>query len=199
MFAKVTSALALFVVLGGVAWAAAVPENSVGTKQLKDWAVTLPKIAPGARDRLACRPAQRGCRGPAGSNAVPFLPLEANPSSAPPRPLATVGPYRLTYRCSTSEGKVLAVIGIKGPDAFFQVTRNTHNTSAGGFSMRVASGSVPTLVLASAFGDGVYEGLQNGTAFIDWGGAKIVKVNFAVYADEERNVCTFSGDGFVAS
>lgn len=48
-FANVVSVLALFVALGGTAWAAtALPPNSVGTKQLKNQAVTTAKIHRGA-------------------------------------------------------------------------------------------------------------------------------------------------------
>ena len=44
-YANVAASLALFVALGGISWAAvALPNNSVGTKQLKKNAVTGPKI-----------------------------------------------------------------------------------------------------------------------------------------------------------
>lgn len=43
-YSAVTSTLALLVALGGGAYAAAIAENSVGTKQLKDNAVTSAKI-----------------------------------------------------------------------------------------------------------------------------------------------------------
>ena len=46
-FANVTSLIALFIALGGGAYAAtSLPSNSVGPKQLKDKAVTPPKVAP---------------------------------------------------------------------------------------------------------------------------------------------------------
>jgi hypothetical protein len=49
-YANVISTLALFVALGGGAYASAVylPRNSVGTKQLKDGAVSMSKIQDGA-------------------------------------------------------------------------------------------------------------------------------------------------------
>ncbi len=47
-FANVISCLALFVALGGLAVAAGLPKNSVGTKQLKKNAVTAVKIKQGA-------------------------------------------------------------------------------------------------------------------------------------------------------
>jgi hypothetical protein len=47
-FANVISCLALFIALGGLAVAAGLPKNSVGTKQLKKNAVTAAKIKNGA-------------------------------------------------------------------------------------------------------------------------------------------------------
>jgi hypothetical protein len=47
-FANVISCLALFVALGGLAVAAGLPKNSVGTKQLKKNAVTTTKIKDGS-------------------------------------------------------------------------------------------------------------------------------------------------------
>ncbi len=47
-FANVISCLALFIALGGLAVAAGLPKNSVGTKQLKKNAVTAVKIKAGA-------------------------------------------------------------------------------------------------------------------------------------------------------
>lgn len=51
-FANVISCLALFVALGGLAVAAGLPKNSVGTKQLKKNAVTTAKINDGAVDAM---------------------------------------------------------------------------------------------------------------------------------------------------
>ncbi len=47
-YANVASTLALILATGGVAWAAGLPKNSVGTKQLRANAVTAAKIKPGA-------------------------------------------------------------------------------------------------------------------------------------------------------
>ena len=44
-YSNVIASLALFVALGGVAVAAGLPKNSVGTKQLKNGAVTATKMA----------------------------------------------------------------------------------------------------------------------------------------------------------
>jgi hypothetical protein len=76
--AIIVSTIALVVALGGTSYAAfTLPQNSVGTKQLKDKAVTLAKIAPAARSALSTagpqgkpglpgQPGQRGEPGPAG-------------------------------------------------------------------------------------------------------------------------------------
>lgn len=51
--ALIVSTVALIVALGGTSYAAfTLPSNSVGTKQLKNRAVTLAKLAPAARNAL---------------------------------------------------------------------------------------------------------------------------------------------------
>jgi hypothetical protein len=60
-YANVAATLALFLALGGAAYAATqLPKNSVGTKQLKSGAVTAAKISKKTRNQL------RGAQGPAG-------------------------------------------------------------------------------------------------------------------------------------
>jgi hypothetical protein len=49
-FASVVALLALFVALGGTAYALSIPKHSVGTRQLKDGAVTKPKLRADAVD-----------------------------------------------------------------------------------------------------------------------------------------------------
>lgn len=64
-FGNVVALLALFVALGGGAYAAtSLPANSVGTKQLKKGAVTLSKISPRAQQAL------RGHHGPSGATGA---------------------------------------------------------------------------------------------------------------------------------
>lgn len=63
-YANVVATLALFLAIGGVSYAAIkLPKNSVGTKQLKNGAVTGKKIAPAAIKSLSTT----GPQGPAGS------------------------------------------------------------------------------------------------------------------------------------
>jgi hypothetical protein len=60
-YANVAATLALFLALGGAAYAATqLPRNSVGTRQLRKGSVTAAKIARRTRNQL------RGSRGPAG-------------------------------------------------------------------------------------------------------------------------------------
>lgn len=71
-YANVAATLALVVALAGSAWAAALPRNSVGTKQLKNDAVTTKKVKNGsllAKDFKAGQlPAgETGPQGPAGN------------------------------------------------------------------------------------------------------------------------------------
>lgn len=68
-YANVVASLALLLALaGGTAYAATqmLPKNSVGTRQLKNGAVTKAKIAPGVLGTAAAAPGPAGAQGPAG-------------------------------------------------------------------------------------------------------------------------------------
>jgi hypothetical protein len=66
-FANVVSCLALFVALGGSAYAATqLPKNSVGTKQLKKGAVTPSKLSASAKARMTGPKGATGEAGPRG-------------------------------------------------------------------------------------------------------------------------------------
>lgn len=66
-FANLVACLALFVALGGASYAAVkLPAKSVGTTQLQNGAVTLPKISTSARDALRGSVGAQGAMGPAG-------------------------------------------------------------------------------------------------------------------------------------
>lgn len=71
-FANIVSLLALFVALGGVSYAAVkLPAKSVGSKQLQNGAVTLPKISTSAKNSLrgsAGEVGPVGTTGPKGAN-----------------------------------------------------------------------------------------------------------------------------------
>jgi hypothetical protein len=98
-YANVMASLALFVALGGVGYAASqLPKNSVGTKQLKNGAVTEKKISKSAKKALA----GTGTVGPVGPAGPPGAPA---PTSA--RAYARVSPAGLD--AAHSKG-VIAVV-----------------------------------------------------------------------------------------
>ena len=68
-YANVIATMALFLALGGGAYAAAsLPANSVGTKQLKDQAVTLTKISSSAQTALRGHNGRNGLNGKNGTD-----------------------------------------------------------------------------------------------------------------------------------
>jgi Collagen triple helix repeat (20 copies) len=72
-YANVVASLALVLALaGGTAYAAnqMLPKNSVGTRQLKNGAVTKAKIAPGVLGATTAAPGPTGAQGPAGLAGV---------------------------------------------------------------------------------------------------------------------------------
>ncbi len=73
-YANVVATLALFLALGGAAYAATqLPADSVGTRQLRAGAVTAGKLSKGVQARLAKTGKQgpRGAEGPAGPEGRP--------------------------------------------------------------------------------------------------------------------------------
>src|SRR5215207_7892723 len=66
-YAGLMSAIALFIALGGASYAALkLPQNSVGTRQLKKGAVSLDKIKPSAQTALRNQKGDKGDQGPQG-------------------------------------------------------------------------------------------------------------------------------------
>ena len=86
-YSNVVSTLCLFPLLGGVAYAAGqLAPNSVGTKQLKDGAVTLKKINKQVQrewKRFPPGPPLPGARGPAGAKGDPGAKGDAGQPGAP--------------------------------------------------------------------------------------------------------------------
>jgi len=90
--ATVIALLALFVALGGTTYAAtSLPRNSVGTKQLKNGAVTKAKIN---KRTISALQGSRGLQGPQG------IPGAKGPKGdqGPPGPVTTMAPSGLTQR-----------------------------------------------------------------------------------------------------
>jgi len=73
-YANVMATIAVFIALGGASYAAIeIPKNSVGTKQLKDGAVTPAKLAKPVKKSLA-KAGGPGAPGPAGAPGAPGAP-----------------------------------------------------------------------------------------------------------------------------
>jgi hypothetical protein len=110
-FANVMSVIAVFIALGGASYAAVkLPKNSVGTKQIKNRAVTPPKVSPSVLALLKGEKGDRGDRGeigPAGGTAS-FTPEIVQKASA----FDTITPKELIVECPNgpviSGGFVLA-------------------------------------------------------------------------------------------
>src|SRR4051794_27565950 len=83
-YGNVTATAALFIALGGVSYAAVtLPDNSVGTPQLKSRSVTLGKIDRKARKSLRGRTGKAGARGAPGVPGVAGVAGPLGPQGGP--------------------------------------------------------------------------------------------------------------------
>lgn len=154
--------LALLVALGGTSYAAVtLPANSVGTKQIKKGAVTLPKIAASARASLRgqrgpagkpCAPTNPACRGPAGPGAVGMFVDSSQPFSN--KTLGQIGPWTIKADCLNESGATHLGVSAEGPsdtvaDGLLDGAADSNN----GGSIFLA----PVLVMSSGFGYHVVE------------------------------------------
>lgn len=85
--------LALLVALSGTAYAASLPSNSVGTRQLRDGAVTRAKLASGALPRVGPRGPRgvQGATGAIGLTGAPGKPGGLDPAKVTIRHVSGVG------------------------------------------------------------------------------------------------------------
>jgi hypothetical protein len=107
----VVSTLALILALSGTSYAAfSLPQNSVGTKQLKNKSVTLAKLAPAAQGSLA-KIGPQGTPGPSGAPGTPG----AKGDPGPPGPKGDPGPPGPSnaFTASKSDGIQLVWTGYK--------------------------------------------------------------------------------------
>jgi hypothetical protein len=135
-YANVIATLALFLALGGGAYAAIqVPKNSVGTDQLQRESVRAGKIAPKSVNRVALGEGVRkrldepgpvgpkgttGPRGPvgaAGPGAVRLHLSEDGTAAATPKPIGTVGGLTIKVACDTTGGETRLVFAVSSEEA----------------------------------------------------------------------------------
>ena len=112
-FANVLSCLALFIALGGAAYAATkLPKNSVGSKQIKKEAVTPAKLSKSAKSTLAGPAGPAGPKGPKGATGATGArglkgDTGAKGDTGPQGPGATT----LTYDAAASASPTPTVVG----------------------------------------------------------------------------------------
>lgn len=79
-YANVMASLAVFLVMGGAAYAAtALPKNSVGSKQLKNGAITPAKLSTSAKTALQGATGPQGPPGPAGAPGATRVTVRVGP------------------------------------------------------------------------------------------------------------------------
>jgi hypothetical protein len=104
----IVAVIALIIALGGTSYAAlSLPANSVGTKQVKNRAITLAKIANTARTAL------KGAQGPAGPGALSFF-VDGNKAFLGEE-LARVGPWTIAGSCTAKAGTTTMSVNALGP------------------------------------------------------------------------------------
>src|SRR5437763_16331450 len=125
-YANVMATVAVFLALGGGAYAALdLPKNSVGTKQLKNHAVTPKKVSPKA---VKLFKGQRGAPGPAGPSGSGFAEDTAETAlSGTPPVVVSLGQTRGTRTQTTGLLKVGNRASLAASGAFHLTT-----TPAGG-------------------------------------------------------------------
>jgi len=153
-FANVMATVAVFIALGGGAYAATqIPNNSVGTKQLKNSAVTTPKIKNGAVTGAKINLATLG-KVPSAANADTvggqtikgFAQTVANGTTTQQTVLSLNG-LTLTLSCGTGEPTVQAIAAVTG--SFMRGTKiGVAATPAAPVGTSNATANVPVTVFA---------------------------------------------------
>jgi hypothetical protein len=160
-FANVVACVALFVALGGGAYAAlSLPADSVGTAQLKKGAVTPAKLSKAAKARLGGREGARGAEGPrgeAGPKGEKGEPGQAPGATAPDgvRAWARVAPEG---EVEVGEG-VLAVVGEGFPYCVF-LKDTTDVAELGAVVTPVSSTEFRTAIVTTGCGSNKYPAYQ---------------------------------------
>ena len=130
-YANVMSSLAVFLVLGGVSYAAAtLPRNSVGSKQLRRNSVTHSKLTNGSVGRNELRSSLRsrldrsgapGPRGPAGPGAKRLHFSEPGSASPKPTTILRINGLTMAVNCGQSASGTTLTTQIRSdaPGTFF--------------------------------------------------------------------------------
>jgi hypothetical protein len=135
-YANVIATLALFLALGGGAYATTqLPKNSVGTEQLRKESVRAGKMAPESVNRKALgegirkrldepgpvgpqgQTGSRGAVGPSGPGAVRLHLSEDGTAAATPQPIGTVGGLTIKVACKTTEGETRLIFAVSAEEA----------------------------------------------------------------------------------
>lgn len=163
-YANVMATIAVFIALGGVSYAAVkLPKNSVGTKQIRKNAVTLPKISKSARESLKGQKGDKGDKGADGATgptgpvgpsdaisiaAGSFLPASAGGLSGQ-TPELSVGNYTVTAAVTiTNNGAT-----VQNPTCdliAFHPTSTSTTMMTGGSYVNGVSGATGSIALAGA-------------------------------------------------
>lgn len=185
-YANVMATIAVFIALGGASYAATqLPKNSVGTKQLKNGAVSLKKIKPSAQTSLKGQKGDKGDQGPRG----------------PKGDLGPAGPGVMYGRAPAGDDRTLLVswpaMGLEvrtydmsAGDSVYDV-RIVNTNPAGGTRFRVVKGTGISPIAAG--GEDNFGGLAGLDALVveNGGSGRMVKLNcFA-------NVLESGDDGFM--
>ena len=228
-YANVMATLAVFLVLGGGAYAAAtLPAHSVGKQQLRKRAVTRPKLAPrsvhtaklapdavaarklspGVRARLArVGPAgPAGARGPAGPGAARIAFAAAATAAPQPVTLLDIAGLRIQGRCATAGGTVslpLSITAAEASQAQETIAIDTGTDPSNGGATQV--GNLQFDLPASApldTGGPAASGadyFRVVATFIVAAPSRTITVNAVVLVDAETQRCTMSGTAVSAT
>jgi hypothetical protein len=202
--ALVVATVALVVALGGTSYAGfSLPNNSVGTKQIRNHAVTLGKVAVSAQQALRGQTGPRGLTGatgqpgqvgPPGPGAVKFHIDSTTATGFGQMALAHIGAWTLNAYCSESGGTASLTLRAQGPaDSVIDGLENGGPFSDLGSNVLVGSSiAFPTSGGGAAHGDDL-------TLYSPTGGGAHISVFSYATSNGSTLRCKVSGDAYTAS
>lgn len=215
-YANVVSTLCLFLLLGGGAYAATqIPRHSVGTRQLKNHAVTPRKISKSAKKSLRGKrglTGPRGTRGAAGPGAVSLFKAGAKPDddpntdAAPPfHALAKAGPWSVGYRCRSHDelsDVPSTELVVEGPAGEFRAslihsTNDYVATAKPATSGGATYSSFENVVAGIQAGHPDYD-RESGTVLVNTPAGRILTIDFSIVTDfrNASPTCSVYGSAF---